>query len=150
MKLLYGKKFPYLKFVYADGIKQKAIDYSNQEITSIADQIRGQFQWSNVYVLSYGFEANDNRQDLMHPSENGIQKILATFRKNGKDFCFQFSPNETIIRQLGPKQPFGVQNVVKKLQGRKFIFQKSLETHQTKKSDLNEQIELKQTRAQII
>ena len=32
----------------------------------------------------------------------------------------------------------------------KLIFQKSLETHQTKKSDLDEQFELKQTRAQFI
>ena len=60
------------------GFKQQAIDYSNHEFTGIADQIRGQSQWSNVYVLSYGFEANDNRQDLVQPSENSIQKILAT------------------------------------------------------------------------
>ena len=44
------------------------IDASNQEINSVSDQIRGEFQWSNVYVLNYGLEANNIRQDGVHPN----------------------------------------------------------------------------------
>ena len=34
----------------------KEIDAYNQEINRIAEQIRGEIQWSDKYVLNYGFE----------------------------------------------------------------------------------------------
>ena len=49
--------------LYGRDSNNKEIDAYNQEINSVADQIRGEFQWSNVYVLNYGLEANDIRQD---------------------------------------------------------------------------------------
>ena len=52
--------------LYGLDSNNKEIYAYNQEINSIADQIRGEFQCSNVYVLNYGVEANDIRQDGGH------------------------------------------------------------------------------------
>ena len=71
--------------LYGRDSNHKKIDAYNQEINSIADQIRGEFQWSNVYVLNYGLEANDIRQDGVHPNIYGIQKIVTTSRKHMKN-----------------------------------------------------------------
>ena len=60
--------------LYGRDSNNKEIDAYNQEINSIADQIRGKFQLSNVYVLNNGRELNDIRQDGVHPNLYGVQK----------------------------------------------------------------------------
>ena len=82
----------------------KEIDAYNQEINSIADQFRGEFQWSNVYVLNYGLEANDIRQDGVHPNIYGIQKIVTSLRKHMKNIGYNCSSNDISLRQMRPKQ----------------------------------------------
>ena len=56
--------------LYGRDSNNKQIHAYNQEINIIADQIRDEFQWSNVYVLNYGLEAND-RQDGVHTKGGG-------------------------------------------------------------------------------
>ena len=80
------------------------IDAYKQEINSIADQIRGEFQWSNVYVLNYGLEANDIRQDGVHPNMNGIQKIVKTLQNLTKNIGYSCPSNYISLRQMRPKQ----------------------------------------------
>ena len=66
--------------LYGRDSSNKEIDAYNQVINSIADQYRGEFHWSNVYVLNYGLEVNDIRQDGVHQNIYGIQKIVTTLR----------------------------------------------------------------------
>ena len=93
--------------LYGRDSNNKEIDAYNQEINSIADQIRGEFQWSNVYVLNYGLEANDIRQDGVHPNIYGIQKIVTTLRKHMKNIGYNCSSNDISLRQMRPKQQNG-------------------------------------------
>ena len=93
--------------LYGRDSNNKEIDAYNQEINSIADQIRGEIQWSNVYVLNYGLEVNDIRQDGVHPNIYGIQKIVTTLRKHMKNIGYKCSSNDISLRQIGLKQENG-------------------------------------------
>ena len=93
--------------LYGRESNNKGIDAYDQEINSIADQTRGQFQCSNVYDLNYGLEANDIRQDGVHPNIYGIQKIITTLQNHMKNICYNCSSNNISLRQMRPKEQNG-------------------------------------------
>ena len=93
--------------LYGRDSNYKEIDAYNQEFNSLAGQIRGEFQWSNVYVLNYGLEANDIRQDGVHPIIYGIQKMVTTLRKHMKNIGYNCSSNDISLKQMRPKQQKG-------------------------------------------
>ena len=102
--------------LYRRDSNNNAIDAYNQEFNSIADQIRGKFQWSNVYVLNYALEAIDIRQDGVHPNIYGNQKIVTTLRKNIKKNWLQLFSKQYIFKTNASKTTkfkfFGIQKAM--------------------------------------
>ena len=75
--------------LYGRDSNNKQIHAYNQEINSIADQIRDEFQWSNVYVLNYGLEAND-RQDGVHTKGGGEVAFFRSHSNHTKKPKYNF------------------------------------------------------------